>query len=94
MSMSFEIKALSRRLARLRSVMSFLLVAAAQFLSPAAVADPASKIDPPAWSHHHSKEKIQAYGARASAQEPDKKLSPVIRAAKLRRILRQPQSAK
>ena len=65
-----------------------MLVSVAQFLSPAAAADPASKIDPPAWSHRHSKEEIQAYGARASAQEPEKKTSPVIREARLRRLLR------
>jgi hypothetical protein len=84
----------TRRLARLRSLISFFLVAAAQFLSPAAAADPASKIDPPAWSHRHSKEELQAYGTRAAAQEPEKKINPVIREARLRRILNQQSSWK
>jgi hypothetical protein len=86
--------ALTRRLSRFRAFVSFFLVAAAQFLSPAAAADPASKIDPPAWSHRHSQGELQAYGARATAQEPEKKRIPVIREARLRRILRQQQSEK
>lgn len=85
--MRFEIEALQKRLTRFRAFVSFFLVASAQFLSPAAAADPASKIDPPAWSHRHSREEIQAYGARAAAQEPEKKVNPVIRESKLRRIL-------
>lgn len=76
-----------RRLARLRGFVSFLLVAFAQCLCPAAAADPASKIDPPAWSHRHSREEIHAYATRAVAQEADKKIAPVIREARLRRIL-------
>lgn len=87
-------EALSRSLSRLRIFVSFFLVAAAQFLSPAAAADPASKIDPPAWSHRHSKEELQAYGARAPAQQPEKRRSAVIREARLRRILRQRRSGK
>lgn len=87
--MRFEIKSLLRWLVRLRAFLSFLLVAAAQFLTPAAAADPASKIDPPAWSHRHSKEELQAYGARAAAQEPEQKCNQVIRETRLRTILRQ-----
>lgn len=86
--MTFEPKALRKQLSRIRALVSFLLVAVAQLLSPAAAADPASKIDPPTWSHRHSKEEIQAYGARAAAQEPEKKSRSEIREAKLRRILR------
>lgn len=89
--MAFSFTALQRRLARYRAALSFLIVAAAQFLSPAAAADPASKIDPPAWSHRHSPAEIQAYKARA-AQEPDKKANPVIRESRLRRILEQQSS--
>src|SRR6478735_12177220 len=85
--MSFEFDAVRRRLARFRAFVSFFLVATAQLLSPAAAADPASKIDPPAWSRQHSKEDMQAYGARASAQEPEKRVNPVFREARLRRIL-------
>lgn len=87
--MLLEIQALTRRLARYRAAVSFFLVAAAQFLSPAAAADPASKINPPAWSHRHSKEELQAYGARATAQEPEKKGNPVMREVRIRRNLRQ-----
>jgi hypothetical protein len=82
---------LKKRQARIRAYLSFFCVAAAQFISPAAAADPASKIDPPVWSYRHSKEEIQAYGARATAQEPQKQGAPVIRAETLRRILRQSQ---
>jgi hypothetical protein len=89
--MPFEIHALRRRLARFRAFVSFFLVAAAQFLSPAAAADPASKIDPPTWSRQHSKEEMEAYGARASAQEPEKKINPTFREARLRRILARQQ---
>jgi hypothetical protein len=81
-------EAVNRPLSRMRAFVSFFLVAAAQFLSPSAAADPASKIDPPAWSHRHSREEVQAYGARAAAQEPEKKPNPVISEARLRRILK------
>jgi len=90
--MSSEIEALRRRLARYRAFVSFFLIASAQFLSPAAAADPASKIDPPAWARQHSKEEMQAYGARGSAQEFQKKLNPVYREARLRQILARQQS--
>jgi len=90
--MTFEPKPLRKRLNRIRALVSFLVVAVAQLLSPAAAADPASKIDPPAWSHRHSKEELQAYGARAAAQEPEKKNQQEIREAKLREILRRQQS--
>jgi len=86
--MRFDLPAVKRRVARFRALVSFCLVAAAQFLSPAAAADPASKIDPPVWSYRHSQEEIKAYGARAAAQEPEKKSKQVIREAKLRRILK------
>ena len=87
-SVIVTIQEMKRRVARVRVFMSFILVAVAQLLSPAAAADPASKIDPPAWSHRHSKEEMQAYGARATAQEPEKKNNRVISEARLRRILR------
>jgi len=90
--MPLEISALQRRVLRLRSFASFLLVAMAQYLSPAAAADPASKIDPPAWSHRHSQQEIQAYRARSQAQEPDKKAAQKFSQAKLRRLLRQSAS--
>jgi hypothetical protein len=73
------------RLARYRALIGFYLVALAQFLSPAAAADPASKINPPAWSHHHSPQEIQAYGLRARSQEPEKR-KPISR-VRLRQIL-------
>lgn len=84
-----SLQILRRRLARFRAFVSFFLVATAQFLSPAAAADPAWKIDPPAWSHRHSQADVLAYGARATAQERDKKSTPAIREARLRRVLRQ-----
>jgi len=87
--MNFDPPAIKRRVARFRVLVSFCLVATAQFLSPAAAADPASKIDPPAWSYRHFREEIQAYGARAAAQEPEKKSHPIMREARLRRILNQ-----
>jgi hypothetical protein len=90
--MIFENFSVKRRLARLRASVSFVIVAMAQFVSPAAAADPASKIDPPSWSHRHSKEELQAYGARAAAQEPEKKNTSSIRETQLRRFLRQQQS--
>lgn len=85
--MLFTAPGMKRWLTRVRAGLSFVIVAFAQFLSPAAAADPASKIDPPAWSYRHSQEEVQAYGARAAAQEPEKKSNSVIREAKLRRIL-------
>ena len=83
---------LRKRLLRLWAFVSFFLVAAAQFMSPAAAADPASKIDPPTWSHRHSKEELQAYGARATAREPEKKLNFAIREARRRRLRSQQYS--
>jgi hypothetical protein len=99
MSMRFEIDALTKRVARFRAFLSFFLVAAAQFMSPAAAADPASKIDPPAWSHRHSKEELQSYGARAAAQELEKMPNQMIpeRAAKncrltaMRKMMNKPE---
>ncbi len=87
--MNLGLQAMKRRVTRFRAFVSFLLVAFAQFLTPAAAADPASKIDPPAWSHRHSKEELQAYGARAVAQEPEQKNARTLRAATLRRLLKQ-----
>ena len=83
--MPFDIKATKRRLARCRAALSFYLVATAQFLSPAAAADPASKIDPPAWAHTHTQKEIQAFGTRATAREPEKKDRQNLNQARLRR---------
>ena len=91
--MTFPGHNLKRRLVRFRAGLSFVIVAAAQFLSPAAAADPASKIDPPAWSYRHSRQEIQAYGARATAQEPEQKVSRVLREARRRSALAREQSA-
>lgn len=90
--MPFTIKAFKTRVARFRALLSFFLVAMAQFMSPAAAADPSSKIDPPAWSYRHSRQEMQAYGARPSAQEPEKQNRQSITRARLRRILMQPSS--
>jgi len=80
-----------RKLTAFRAGLSFAIVAFAQFLSPAAAAEPASRIDPPAWSYRHTQEEVQAYGARASMQVSEKKANTVIREARLRRILKQRQ---
>jgi hypothetical protein len=87
MSPAFKI-----RISCYRAILSYYIVAMAQFLSPAAAADPASKIDPPVWSYRHTQEEIQSYGARVAAQEPEKKSDHSIREAKLRRIMRRQQS--
>lgn len=83
-----ETKTLKRRLARFRTLVSFFLVGAAQQLSPAAAADPASRIDPPAWSQQHTRDELQAYGARIPAQEPAKKQKVVLKETRLRRFLK------
>lgn len=92
--MIFEFEIAKRRWARFRACVSFFLVAAAQFLSPAAAADPASKIIPPAWSHRHSHADLKAYGRKVAIHEPEKKSVGVIREAKLRRILKDQQAGK
>jgi hypothetical protein len=84
-------RSLKLRISCYRAILSYYIVAMAQFLSPAAAADPASKIDPPVWSYRHTQEEIQSYGARIAAQEPEKKSDQIIREAKLRRILRRHQ---
>jgi hypothetical protein len=86
--MPFEIKAVKRRFTYLRAFVSFNLVAAVQLMNPAAAADPASKIDPPHWSHTHSQEEVQAYRTHAHIQEPEKKTSQSVVQARLRRMLR------
>jgi hypothetical protein len=73
------------RLARYRALLGFYLVAMAQFLSPAAAADPASKIDPPAWSHTHSEQELQSFGMRSRSQEPEKK-QRISRALRRKRL--------
>jgi hypothetical protein len=67
-----------------RGLASFHLVAFVQFLSPAAAADPASRINPPEWSHRHSREELQAYGMRIEAQEPETKTRRALRLARQR----------
>ena len=82
------------RISCYRAILSYYIVAMAQFLSPAAAADPASKIDPPVWSYRHTQEEIQSYGARVTAQEPDKKSDQFSREVRLRRILKRHQFEK
>lgn len=86
--MRSTVEAVRGRWARLRAYGSFFLVATAQLLSPAAAADPASRIVPPPWSHRHSEKEIEAYGKKASLHESEKKPALTIREAKLRRLLR------
>ena len=83
--MRFDSQKIRWRLARFRALIGFYLVAMAQFLSPAAAADPASKIDPPSWSHTHSQQELQSYGNRVHAQEPEVKKT--LRRALLRQRL-------
>jgi hypothetical protein len=85
--MSYKSNVMKRRVDRFRTFLSFSLAAIAQFLSPTAAADPASKIDPPAWAYNHSRQEIQAYGVRANAQDSDKKNTQATRQARLRRRL-------
>jgi hypothetical protein len=59
-----------RRLARFRALASFHVVALAQFLCPSAAADPASRIDPPAWTSRAYREETQSQGGKAAAAEP------------------------
>jgi len=93
--MPFEIKAMKRRMTYFRAFVSFYLVAVAQLLSPAAAADPASKIDPPTWSHRHSQEEVRAYQGRVNVQEPEKRnTSQSVMQARQRRMLMQPQVRK
>lgn len=57
-----------RRLALIRALICYHLVAFAQMLSPAAAADPSSRIDPPAWSQTHNQQELQSYGRRVETQ--------------------------
>lgn len=79
---------LKKRWTRFRALVSFHLVATAQFLCPAAAADPASKIDPPAWSYRHSQEELQAYGISAKTEEPNEVEQQKMRQTRLRRALK------
>ena len=92
--MPIRTSAVRIRISCYRAILSYYIVAMAQFLSPAAAADPASKIDPPEWSYRHTQEEIQSYGARVAAQEPEKKSDQSIREANLRQILRRQQLEK
>jgi len=92
--MPFRVKLMKRRLAFFRAFVSFYLVAVAQLLSPAAAADPASKIDPPSWSYKHSQEEVQAYRGHMDAQEPEKKTSLSVVQARQRRMLMKQQHKK
>lgn len=77
---------LEMRIRWLRGMMIYAIIATAQLLCPAAAADPASKIDPPAWSYKHSQEEVQAYGIRAKGKEKDQTLVHRISQTRLRRI--------
>lgn len=77
------------RLRCYRAILSYYIVAMAQFLSPAAAADPASKINPPEWSYRHTQEEMQSYATSAIAQEPEKNNVQLTCEARLRRMIRQ-----
>jgi hypothetical protein len=79
-------------MARMRAYIAFSFVAIAQLMCPAAAADPASKIDPPAWSYKHTQDELQAYGIAVNAEIPEEITVQSIREARLRRLLRQPKS--
>lgn len=74
--MRIDARKIGWRLAHYGALIGVHLVAMAQFWSPAAAADPASRIDPPAWSHTHSRSELQAYGQRAQAEEPEMQTAP------------------
>jgi hypothetical protein len=76
-----------RRLALLRALISYHLVAVAQMLCPASAADPSSRIDPPAWSQNHTQQELQSYGLRSETQERQKNEARRLSQVKLRRIL-------
>ena len=76
-----------KKVAWLRSFATFSVVSAAQLLFPAVAADPAAKIDPPAWSHRHSREEVRAYRAHANGENPEQKDVQRIGKLKLRRML-------
>lgn len=76
-----------RRIALLKALLCYHLIAFAQMLSPSAAADPASKIDPPSWSYCHSQQEVQSYGSRITAQEPEKQRERRINQVRLKRIL-------
>ena len=72
----------------LRGLTNFHIIALAQLFSPAAAADPASRIVPPAWAHRHSREDLLAYGMRVEAQELETKSHQPLSRVALKRILK------
>ena len=76
-----------KKIAWLRCFATFSVVAAAQLLFPIAAADKASKIDPPAWSHKHSREEVRAYRAPANGENLEENEVQRIGNLKLRRML-------
>ncbi len=90
-AVSNDLKTFATRWARFRACVSLFLVAAAQFLSPAAAADPASKINPPEWSHRHSEKEIKAYGKTVAPRGTPTRSTAVLRESRLRRILKEQQ---
>ncbi|MBL9208518.1 MAG: hypothetical protein JNN01_25775 [Opitutaceae bacterium] len=78
---------IQRRISLLRALICYHLVAFAQMLSPAAAADPASRIDPPAWSHAHSQQELQSYGSRVQTPEHRKVDGRRLSQVQLRRLL-------
>ncbi|MFO1448533.1 MAG: hypothetical protein U1F61_10280 [Opitutaceae bacterium] len=77
-----------RRITFLRALICYHLVAFAQMLSPAAAADPSSRIDPPAWSQVHSQQELQSYGIQARAPDQRTMDGRRISQVKLRRLLK------
>lgn len=92
--MTLDSHSVKQRLRCYRAILSYYIVAMAQFLSPAAAADPASKIDPPIWSYRHTQEEIQSLRAHVAAEEPEETRNHSMRAIKLRRIMRRQQFLK
>ena len=78
-----------QRLAFVRALVCYHFVAFAQMLSPAAAADPASRIDPPAWSYVHSQQELQSYGIRVTAQDRQKSETRRVSLVRMKRILDQ-----
>lgn len=84
---SFMVVRTRQCLRLVRALVCYHLVAFAQMLSPAAAADPASRIDPPAWSYVHSQQELQSYGIRVSAQDQQKSETRRVSQVRLKRIL-------
>jgi hypothetical protein len=80
---------IQRKIRHVRAVFTLTVIAAVQLMSPSAAADPASKIDPPAWSYRHSQQEVEAYGIRVSRDVPEQQGARKLSQIRLRRFMRE-----